>query len=621
MENEKIKKLSVLRIIICISVSLILNSSFLIHNSLHAQEMTVQAPKSVFLGDNFTVQFVVNDEASDFRGPSFKGFSLRSGPNPNRMSYSTNFNGKVTNTLQYSFSYTLTADREGTFTVAPATCTSKGKKLSSESFSIKVVKPTAAQQQQRQQQQQRRRASFDPFDMFDPWGQQQQQQQQQPPRIDESSLFARASVSKSNPYQGEQIIVTYKIYTQIPVRQFAIDKLPGNKGFWAEDLTPDNQQVRQHEETIDGRRYQVAEIRRGALFPQQSGNLSIEPLDLNVLALVQNQRRRTGTLLDLFDDPFFNTAQAVERPLHTRKLNLSVKPLPPSPDNFSGAVGSFSVKGGLSLDSVKSGEAVSYRLTLSGRGNLMLINPPTPQFPPSFETYDPQVQDKITRGDNGISGSRTYEWVLIPREGGTFTIPAYKFIYFDPASGQYRTLSVDSQTIQVLPGANQSDNQANKHSNNQAITQSNNNFLTYLLYFLSALALIFILLTLVRWTKRRRSRNIDLVSQRKHSALRLARRRLKKAAGYLKKEKSEPFYQEIYRALWGCLSDKYNIPLSQLNQDTVKASLLEKQIPEQQLQHILQLLDDVNLARFAPGDPATHMQHIYHQALTVISEI
>ena len=591
--------------------------------TLMAQEMTVQAPKSVFLGDNFTVQFVVNDEASDFRGPSFKGFSLRSGPNPNRMSYSTNFNGKVTNTLQYSFSYTLTADREGTFTVAPATCTSKGKKLSSESFSIKVVKPTPAQQQQRQQQQQqRRRASFDPFDMFDPWGQQQQQQQQQqPPRIDESSLFARASVSKSNPYQGEQIIVTYKIYTQVPVRQFAIDKLPGNKGFWAEDLTPDNQQVRQHEETIDGRRYQVAEIRRGALFPQQSGSLSIEPLDLNVLALVQNQRRRTGTLLDLFDDPFFNTAQAVERPLHTKKINLSVKPLPSSPDDFSGAVGTFSVKGGLSLDSVKAGEAVSYRLTLSGRGNLMLINPPSPRFPSSFETYDPQVQDKINRNDNGISGSRTYEWVLIPRQDGSFTIPAYKFIYFDPASGQYKTLTVDSQTIQVLPGANQATNQANKHSDNQAFKHSNNGF-TYLLYFLSLLALVFILLTLVRWLKRRQSRNhATSLSPNPKNALRLARRRLKKAAVYMKKEQAEPFYHEIYRALWGCLSDKYNIPLSQLNQDTVKASLLEKEIPEQQLQHILQLLDEVNLARFAPGDPATHMQHLYRQALNVISEI
>lgn len=588
---------------------------------VQGQEMTVQAPKSVFLGDNFTIQFIVNDNADDFKGPSFKGFSLRSGPNRGSQYSSTFINGRQSTSVKTTFSYTLTADREGTFTIAPATCSSNGKKLSSESFSVKVTKPTAAQQQQRQQQQQqqqqRRRAAFDPFDMFDPWGEQSQQQQPQAaPQIGESDLFARASVSKSNPYQGEQIIVTYKIYTLIPVRQFAIDKLPGNKGFWAEDLTPNNQQVRQHEETIGGRRYQVAEIRRGALFPQQSGQLSIDPLNLNVLAIVQNQRRRTGTLLDLFDDPFFNTAQAVERTLHTSKINVNVKPLPTAPEGFSGAVGSFSVKGGLSLDSVKAGEAVSYRLTVSGRGNLILITPPTPQFPESFETYDPQIQDNIKRGDNGISGSRTYEWVLIPREGGSFTIPAYKFIYFDPSTGQYNTLSIDSQSLKVAPGANQPAKQAAT-----AETGQSNNWFSYLLYFLSALALVFILTTLVRWIMRRRSRNIDPVAQRKRSALRIAKRRLKKAAKHLAQGNTESFYLEIYRAIWGCLSDKYNIPLSQLNRDSVKRCLLEKQVPEEKQQRIEQLLNQVDFARFAPGNPESLMQNIYQQTLEVISEL
>lgn len=590
----------------------------LLHTSLCGQGISVQAPETVFLGDNFTVQFIVNDNADEFKGPSFKGFSLRSGPNRGSQ-YSTSFiNGRQSSSVKTTFSYTLTADREGTFTIAPATCNSNGKRLSSESFSVKVVKPTAAQQQQRQQQQQqRRRAAFDPFNPFDPWGE-QQQQPQATPTIDEGSLFARTSVSKSNPYEGEQIIVTYKIYTQIPVRQFAIDKLPGNKGFWAEDLTANNQQVKQYEETIGGKRYQVAEIRRGALFPQQSGHLVIEPLNLNVLALVQSPRRRTGTLLDLFDDPFFNTSQAVERPLHTQQLSINVKPLPSSPDGFSNAVGSFTVKGGLSLDSVKAGDAVSYKLTVSGRGNLMLITPPDPSFPKSFERYDPQIQDNINRGEGGISGSRTYEWVLIPREDGTFTIPTYRFIYFDPAAGQYKTLTVDAQTVTVLPGANQ----PAKQSDNQANKQSGNNILTYILYILSALAIVFIIVALVRWLlKRYRSRNVDPVAQRKRNALRIAQRRLKKAASHMAAGESEPFYQEIYRAIWGCLSDKYNIPTSQLNRDTVTTCLIQKQVPEEQQQRILQLLNEVDFARFAPGNPETQMQHIYQQTLDVISEI
>ena len=246
----------------------------------------------------------------------------------------------------------------------------------------------------------------------------------------------------------------------------------------------------------------------------------------------------------------------------------------------------------------------------------MLINSPFPQFHESFESYDPQVQDKIVRGDNGISGSRTYEWVLIPREDGSFTIPAYKFIYFDPASGQYKTLTIEAQSLQVLPGANQ----PAKQTTNQAIKQSNN-WTIYLLYFLSALALFFIILMLVRWIKRRRSRNIDLVAQRKRSALRVARRRLKKASVHLKKGEPEPFYQEIYRAIWGCLSDKYSIPTSQLDRETVKSCLIEKQVLEEQQERILQLLGEVDFARFAPGNPESLMQNIYQKTLEVISQI
>ena len=587
--------------------------------TIRGQEMTVQAPKTVFLGDNFTVQFNVNDNAENFKGPSFKGFSLRSGPHRSSSSSFSFINGKQSSSIQTSFSYTLTADREGTFTIAPATCTSNGKQLSSGSVTVKVEKPTAAHQQQRQQQprQQQQRRAYDPFDFFDSWGQ-QQQQPQTTPTIDESSLFARASVSKTNPYEGEQIIVTYKIYTQIPVRQFTIDKLPGNKGFWSEDLTGNNQQVKQYEETINGHRYQVAEIRRGALFPQQSGQLYIEPLDLNVLAIVQSQRRRTGTLLDLFDDPFFNTSQAVERPLHTKKISVSVKPLPSSPDGFSNAVGSFTVKGGLSLDSVKAGDAVSYRLTVSGRGNLMLINPPAPEFPESFETYDPQVQDNISRGDNGISGSRTYEWVLIPREGGSYTIPAYKFIFFDPTSGQFKTLNIEAQQVTVIGGEISSNNENKGNTGNSG----NKGIINYILYTLSALALIFILYAIIRWLlKKYHSRNIDIVAQRKRRALRIAKRRLRKAAKHLAQGNSASFYQEIYQAIWGCLSDKYSIPLSQLNRETVTSCLQEKQVAEEQQQRILQLLNDVDMARFAPGNPESLMQNIYQLTLDVISEI
>lgn len=588
-----------------------------------AQEITVQAPKSVFQGDNFTVQFAVNDNAENFKGPAFNGFSLRSGPNRSSMSFSIN-NGRQSTSIQTTFSYTLSADREGTFTIGPATCTANGKKISSQSFSIKVEKPTAAQLQQRQQQQQQQqqrqqqqRAAMDPFGFFDfdmdeffnydPWGG-QQRQPSTPPKIDANSIFARASVNKSNPWQGEQIIVTYKIYTQLPIRQFSIDKQPGNSGFWSEELTNSNTQVKETSEIINGRRYSVYEIRRVALFPQKSGTLTIDPLDLSVQVLVRQS------------NPYY-PVQLVEHSLHSPAVTVNVRPLPSSPDEFSNAVGSFSASGGLTADSVKAGDAVSYKITIPGSGNLALITTPTPQFPESFETYEQRIDPKINRSANGISGSRSFEWALIPREAGTFTIPAYSFVYFDPATGRYNTVTIDAQTISVSPDENQAANGAStkdSDGNNNATTP----LLTYLLYGLSALALIFIVVALVAWIRKKyHSRDIDPVARRKRNALRIAQRRLKSAASYLSKGQPEPFYQEIYRALWGCLSDKYSIPTSQLNRDTVNACLIEKQVPEEQRQSVMQLLSDVDLARFAPGNPETLMQHIYQQALNVISEI
>ena len=589
---------------------------------LLAQEMTVQAPKQVYVGDNFTVTFIVNDDARDFRGPNFKGFSLRSGPNAGHQRSMSNINGQWSQSVQTTFSYRLLADVEGNITVGPATCTAGGKSISSQSFTIKVEKMSQAQmqqrQQQQQQQQQRRQA-------FDPWAQQPQPASQ----IDGTKLFARASVSNTNPYQGEQVIITYKVYTQVPLSQVGIDKLPGNKGFWAEDLSA-GKQIKQYEESLNGQRYQVAEIRKGALFAQESGHLTIEPLDLNVLAMVQAPRRRTGTLLDLFDDPFFNMAQAVEYPLHTKPLSVNVRKLPAGPDDFSGAVGSFSVKGGLNLDKVKANEAVSYRLTISGRGNLMLVTPPTPQFPSSFEVYDPQIEDNITKGDNGVSGSRTYEWVLIPRSQGKYTIPAYRFVFFDPSSSQYVTLTVNAQELEVEKGkatvAVKDDVQLLNSDINYIhpitkLSPAKEVSVTSPIYYILFVLIVILTFVAVKMGQRRQAANQDIAGMRMKRATRMARKRLKKAESFLGSGDTNRFYEEIYRAIWGCLSDKYNIELSQLNRDTVSACLSDKQVPAEQQERIMKVLQDVDFARFAPGDAEAQKQTIYDEALQMIAEL
>ena len=599
----------------------ILSILLFLSTMLWAQEISVQAPDEVYMGDHFTVKFIVNEQAKDFRGPSFKGFSLIAGPSTSSQTSMSFINGQMSRSVSTSFSYTLMADVEGTFTVEPASCVADGKKISSKRFSIKVTKMSAAQQQQRQQQQQQRQQR----QAYDPWAQQPQPET----KIDEKTLFARASVSKTNPYQGEQVIITYKIYTQVPISQFAIDKLPGNRGFWAEDLSV-GQQIKQYEETVGDRRYQVAEIRRGALFAQESGKLDIEPLDLNVLAMVQQQRRRTGSIWDLFDDPFFNSRQAVERPLKTNRISVNVRPLPSAPDNFTGAVGSFDVQGGVTTGKVKANEAISYRITINGRGNLMLINAPQPEFPSSFEVYDPQIDDNIRKSSDGISGSRSYEWILIPRNKGQYTIPEFSFVYFDPASGQYITKRIPKQNIVVEK--NESAAYDNSGSSNRPMTLNNMHPITKLhpikdndaagLAFYIAISLIIAAAgCTIAFFKKRKAAEQDVAGMRLKRATRMARKRLKKAAAHLAGGDTERFYEEIYRAIWGCLADKYNIPLAELNRDTVSACLADKQVPEAQQQNIMQVLQDVDMARFAPIDPEAQKQKIYTEALTMIASI
>ena len=587
-----------------------------------AQELTVRAPGRVDLGRRFEVRYEVNDRASDFRGPSFKGLSVLSGPMTSQSTSMSIINGKTSRSSTFGFTYILQADVEGTFNIGGASCTVDGKKITCPGFTITVEKGT----QQAQPQQPNAYGG----------NSRQQQAYAQPAsssNIDSKQLFARASISKSNPYQGEQVILTYKIYTQVSLSQYQIDKLPGNKGFWSEDLSKDGS-VKQYSETVNGRNYQVAEIRRGALFGQESGKLTIEPLDLDVLAIVQRQRRSTGSIWDLFDDPFFNPTQAVEKHLSTNSLTVNVRPLPGgAPDGFNGAVGKFSAKSGVDTREVRANEAITYRLTISGSGNLMLIDAPKLNFPKVFEVYDPQIDDKISRSNSGISGSRTFEWVLIPRSQGDYEIPAFDFAYFDPATGKYATSHVDAISVHINKGDPNAMKNVTSNKSNVKLLNSDINYIqtgathfetlnqkhgvewwfwTFLVLILGG-AIVAILLG-----RRYQAQQQDIAGVRLRRATKEARKRLKKAAAHLYTGDDNSFYEEIYKAIWGCLADKYNIELSRLSSDTVHDCLVEKSVPEEQQQRIMKTLQDVDFARFAPGDAATKKQQIYDEALEMI---
>ena len=587
-----------------------------------AQELTVRAPGRVEQGRRFEVRYEVNSRADDFRGPSFKGLSVLSGPNVSHQTSMSIVNGQMSRSVTTGFTYIIQADVEGTFNVGGASCKVDGKRVSCQGFTITVEKAgTQAPQQQAYGGGNSRRQSAS-----------QSTQPSQSSDIDSRSLFARASISKSNPYQGEQVILTYKIYTQISLSQYQIDKLPGNKGFWSEDITRDGN-VRQYEETVDGRRYMVAEIRRGALFAQESGKLTIEPLDLDVLALVQRQRQRTGSIWDLFDDPFFNPTQAVEKHLRTNSINVRVKPLPQAPDHFSGAVGSFDVKAETDTRQARANEAITYRLTVSGAGNLMLIDAPQIDFPKVFEVYDPQINDNINRTSNGISGSRTFEWILIPRNQGDYQIPEVSFVFFDPNTGRYVTKRLPAIPLHIDKGDPKTMKNVTSNKSDVKLLNSDINYIhtrhsqllpldqrdTFGWPFWVVLALIIGLTGgAILYGRNRQAQQQDLAGMRLRRATKMARKRLKTAAAYLHSGDDNRFYEEIHKAIWGCLADKYNIQLARLSSDTVRDCLAEKQVPEEQQNRILQTLQKVDFARFAPGDAASRKQEIYDEALQMI---
>lgn len=601
------------------------------------QQIKVQAPSVVGVGTSFGVSFTVEGKTDRIQPPKTTGLTLVGGPSTSSSTSIRNVGGHqaISQTLTYTYYYR--ADAEGEATIGEASCVVDGKTLHSAPAVVKVDK-NAPQQNQRQRQQRR---SVDPWDdWFDPMAQMQQMQQMmgtgrstqtsQPVKIDDQSLFAQASISNRTPYVGEQVIVSYKVYTQVSLRQFLIDKLPGNKGFWAEDLTGNRREVRQWDETLNSRHYRVAEIRRGALYAQDDGTLRIEPLDLDVLAMVP--RQRTASFFDFFDDPFFNLAQAVERHLKTNAIEVHVKPLPDAPDDFCGAVGHFNVTSAIDVPSdIKANEAVTYRVTFTGAGNMVLLTPPSIDFPTAFEVYEPRIDDQLRRSDDGISGSRTFEWVLIPRSQGDYEIPATTVSYFDPKTGQYVRKQLEAVSLHVSPADPRSHSGSGisridsdiRHIHTAPATLATWSHFSHagVSFWILLVAILLGTVCVVVWMRSRSESRKDVVGMRQKRALKEARRRLRQAERHMNDGKDEAFYEEIYKAIWGVLSDKYKIEQSRLSSETVRGCLTELDVDTHVIEDIMQTLQDVDFARFGPGESGTKKQTIYGKALTMIRNL
>lgn len=577
-----------------------------------------KAPSQVAVGQSFRYSLTIDDNNGKVKNISFPGFKLLQGPSQSTSSNISIVNGNVSKSETVTYTYYLAAEKEGQFTIPGVTVVSKNKQMKSNAVTIQVVKSSGQTQQNQARGGQ---------------GGRQQTQGQTPSGFNKNDIFVKAFCSKTNPYVGEQVTVTYKLYT--PYDSYVNGAtLPKQTDLWAYDLESTNQNQRPSVEVINNKRYYVSEIKKTALFPQKSGEITITPMELDMTVRVVT-RASSG---DPFFDSFFGgmtQANDYNVDIKSNSIKLNVRPLPTAsaPVDFSGVVGNFTITALLSRDKLRANDATNLTITVSGNGNIQYIDDLSLNFPPDFDVSEPIITDKINKSGNTISGSRIFEYTLIPRSAGKFTLSPIAFSYFDLQNHTYKTIETESFEIEVEKGDEStlttiSSNQKEikmldkdiRYIKTSKFNLSQNKrtfFNTPIYHLILALPLLLFIIILIIWRKRiEYMNNTELVKNKR--ALKVAKKSLTKAHKLLQENNKEEFYIEISRALWGYLSDKYHIPLSQLSIDTVEKTLTEKGIQSENIQGFINTLNQCEFARFAPGDSAVLMNEMYAQALQSI---
>lgn len=577
------------------------------------------APEAVVKGKQFRVSYVVNTQnVKEFRVPSLTDFEVLMGPTSSIQSSRTVINGKTESSTTVTYTFILMATKEGNFDIPGASIIADGQQIKSNSSKIRVLPADVN------------------ADFNNSQGSYKQDSQTSSTTngttVSNQDLFITATINKTNVYEQEALLLTYKVYFAVNLRELEI-KMPELKGFHSQEV-----ELKRGQPTLEhynGRNYQSLVWSQYVLYPQQTGKLEIPSIDFDATIGVRRN-------IDPFD-AFFNGISNyvdVRKTISTPKLLVNVLPLPSGkPMNFSGAVGDFSMNTSISTTSLKVNEAVTLKLEIKGTGNLKLIDIPEVNFPQGFETYDPKVINQFNLTKHGQSGKKVFEYLAIPRYAGEYVIPNIEFSYFDLESKSYKTLSSDSFELKVGKGEvvdNQlvtdfttkenikllgKDIRYIKIGNIDSFLSENNLFFGSMLYYLCYLvpSLFFIIVVCVY--RKRVSDNRNISKTRKKNANKVAVKRLKVANKLLKENRKEDFYDEILKALWGYIGDKLNIPISRLNKDTIENDLQKYQMDESLTSEFLRILNTCEFAKYSPMGGEGSMKNVYDSAIIVISKM
>ncbi|MDH8701695.1 hypothetical protein M2138_001044 [Dysgonomonadaceae bacterium PH5-43] len=576
------------------------------------------APKAVVVNEQFRVTYkIVTDGESvkNIRLPETAGLRVLYGPQRSGHYQSTNiYNGKKTTELSETYIYTMMAESEGDFKIPSAIVTVNNKEYKANELTIKVLPPdqaaAAANANQRAVEQEQQKAAA-------------------------SELFVRMHVSKSSVYENEGFLVTFKLYTLLDVTGFNDIKFPEFEGFLAQEVDlPDNQQM--NLENYQGRNYRTYILKQTYLYPQRSGKITIKSGKFDVVIRVRNQNQTARSFFDGFLDVYTN----VNKSINSAPVTIDVKPLPAGkPDSFSGAVGEYKLSSTISTTKLKANDPVTVKVTLSGNGNVKMAKNPEVVFPNDFDLYDPKVNVNTRVTASGVTGSKTIEYYAVPRFAGNFTIPKTEFSYFDLKSGTYKTLSTEEYTLQVEPGEGGEASSApmitgtNKedirllgkdirhiHTNKAKFNKGNYIYgaISYWLWYILP-SLIFITLFIVY--RKQVKENSDIALVRTKKANKVASKRLKTANKYLKEGNKEAFYDETLKAVWGYLSDKLSIPVSNLTKDNVENELVKYGVDDNLIKNFMDILNLAEFARFAPSQVQGTMDELYNQTVDTIDKM
>jgi len=543
---------------------------------------TASAPSAVVLDKPFQLVFSVNASGRDMRAPEINNFDILAGPFESSSQSYQMINGRTTSSVSVSYTYTLQAQKTGTFTIPSASIVVGGQKYTSNGVSIKVLPADATPPSKSQ-------------------GGRSGSPSSSSQSISGDNIFIKTNVSKTNVYEQEAILVTYKLYTLVDVVQCAPKKMIDFNGFLKQDLEQ-SKNKQSSLENFNGRNYITAVLYQVLLYPQHSGILQIDKWDFEAVVQVKN-RVAAHSIFDDFFDSYTNITKHIVAPA----ARIIVNKLPANkPASFNGTVGHFTMNSILSSNKVKTNDAVTLKINIAGTGNMKLIKNPEIKFPNGLETYDPKVVNNFKTSSFGVSGSKSIEYMFIPRHSGNFEIPSAEFTYFDTQTKTYKVLRTPVYTMQIEKG-----------EGGESTTVAGTSYVDKEDVKQLGKDIRYIQTDNIELSKE--NANMDFVRNKK--ANKVAQKRLKLAQKLLHAGNKEKFYEEVMKAVWTYLSDKLSISVAELTKDKVEHELTKRGVNDSVINQFIQILNTCEYARYAPNTGQHEMGNLYSETISAISEL